>query len=218
LTPDFVSAVESSVIIAVESSNVEVSDLTFTVSSRHEEDVKIMYYITLTLVEDETAAGLIAKLKESVSNGNYLDFLKTRSDLAITSVADSVISDLSPTPTPSTAPLPPTESGTAKHLTLRQLYHLPCLRFNKLINELSSFFVVLFRLVFAPNLDFLFFLLRLHISLFHPLSPLPYFLLFQFPFLYLFLSSFLCLSAFNRKLTWNRSIPLILLSNLALSY
>ena len=121
MTPDFVSAVEFSVLTAVESSNVVVSDLTFTSSSRRqllEEDVKLMYYITLTLVEDETAAGLIAKLQESVSNGNYLKILKTSSGLAITSVADSVVSDLSPTPTPTTTPLPPTESGTAKHLTL----------------------------------------------------------------------------------------------------
>ena len=121
MTPDFVSAVEFSVLTAVESSNVVVSDLTFTSSSRRqllEEDVNLMYYITLTLVEDETAAGLIAKLQESVSNGNYLKILKTSSGLAITSVADSVVSDLSPTPTPTTTPLPPTESGTAKHLTL----------------------------------------------------------------------------------------------------
>jgi hypothetical protein len=121
LTPDFVSAVEFSVITAVESSNVAVSDLSFTASNRRqllEEDVKLMYYITLTLVEDETAAGLIIKLEEAVSNGNFLKFLKTSSGLAITSVADSVVSDLSPTPTPSTAPLPPTESGTAKHLIL----------------------------------------------------------------------------------------------------
>jgi hypothetical protein len=124
LTPDFVSAVESSVITAVESSNVVVSDLTFTASKRRrllEEDVELIYYITLTLVEDETAAGLIAKLEESVSNGNFLKYLKTNSNLAIASMTDFVVSDLSPTPTPTSAPLPPTESGTAKQLRLLYL-------------------------------------------------------------------------------------------------
>ena len=123
LTPDFVSAVEFGVITGMESSNVAVSDLTFTASSRRQllEDMKLMYYITLTLVEDETATGLIVKLQESVSNGNFLMFLKTSSGLAITSVADSTVSDLSPTPTPTSAPLPLTESGTAKHLTVLHL-------------------------------------------------------------------------------------------------
>lgn len=120
LTPDFASAVEFSVITAVESSFVVISDLTFTAASRRQllEDVKLIYYITLTLVEGETAAGLIVKLQESLSNGNFLKFLKTSSGLAITSVADSIVSDLSPTPTPTSAPQPTTESGTVKHLTL----------------------------------------------------------------------------------------------------
>ena len=121
MTPDFVSALEFSVITAVISYNVVVSHLTLKASSRRqllEEDVNLMYYITLTLVEDETAAGVIVRLEESISNGNYLKILNKSSGLAITSVADSVVSDLSPTPTPTTTPLPPTESGTAKHLTL----------------------------------------------------------------------------------------------------
>lgn len=71
---------------------------------------------------------------------------------------------------------------------------LPYLRINQQMNKLLSLIVVLIRLVLALNLHLLCFLLRLHISLFYPLSPLPYFLSFLSPFLFLFLFYFLCLS------------------------
>jgi hypothetical protein len=63
------------------------------------------------------------------------------------------------------------------------------LRFNKQINKLLSLTVGLIRLVPAPNLNLLCFLLRLHIFLLHAPFPLLYFLLS----LFLFLFSFLCL-------------------------
>ena len=119
-TIDFSSAVTFTVTTALEKSDIIVSDLTVSVSSRRQllENVKMMYTLTASTTDGETSTSIIDKLQESVNDGNFLMILKTSSGLAIKSVAGSIALDMTPTEAPSLSPITPSESGTTSYSTL----------------------------------------------------------------------------------------------------
>ena len=82
------------------------------------------------MTDGETSSSIIERLQDSVNNGNFLMILKTSSGLAITSVVDSIAIEMISTESPSTSPITPTESGTAKYHTL--LIHITLLHFHSL--------------------------------------------------------------------------------------
>lgn len=114
-TIDFSSAVTFTVTTALEKSDITVSDLIVSTSSRRQllENVKMTYTLTASTTDGETSSSIITKLQESVNDGNFLMILKTSSGLAINSVAGSIALDITPTEAPSLSPISPTESGTA---------------------------------------------------------------------------------------------------------
>lgn len=132
-TIDFSSAVTFTVTTALEKSDIVISDLTVSVSSRRQllENVKMMYTLTASTTDGETSSSIIDKLQESVNDGNFLTILKTSSGLAINSVAGSIAVDITPTEAPSLSPITPTESGIAFHSTLpiNAIFHADHKRF-----------------------------------------------------------------------------------------